>query len=131
VAPGAPRAVLLERDGMRLELLSFGREERDPGGAERAAPPALRAADSPGLSHLTFLVDDLRSTLRSLRDRGVAIDDATLVEHATGAASCLVRDPEGWPVLLVQQPAGVATPYDPAPATAAVGSGASPGEGSR
>lgn len=100
--PGEFQSALLERDGMRLELIAFA-----GGGAPESDTPR---ADRPGLSHLTLLVDDLRSTLQSLRDQGVAAVAGTQVEHAAGAASCLVRDPDGQLVLLVQQPAGVAQP---------------------
>jgi len=101
---GELRSVLLERDGMRLELIAFTV-------ASEAAGHVPPAPNRPGLSHLTFAVDDLRSTLHSLRDRGVEVVDATHVEHGGGVATCLVRDPEGIPVLLLQQPAGVLTPY--------------------
>jgi lactoylglutathione lyase len=96
------RSALLERDGMRLELIAFA--------SGTAAQDQMPRADRPGLSHLTFLVDDLRATLQSLRDQGVPAVDGTQVEHAVGSASCLVRDPDGQLVLLVQQPAGVAQP---------------------
>ena len=99
------RSALLERDGMRLELIAFA--------SGPAAQDDAPRADRPGLSHLTFLVDDLRATLQSLRDQGVPAVEGTQVEHAAGTASCLVRDPDGQLLLLVQQPAGVAQPRPP------------------
>src|SRR6185369_2275341 len=104
-APTAFETVLLERDGMRLELVAFARESGGPLGREDAG--ALRArTDRPGLSHVTFAVDDLRSTLHSLRDRGVRVLEETLVEQANGASTCLVEDPDGLAVLLYERPVG-------------------------
>lgn len=105
VAAAEFRAALLGRDGLRLELICFaGREE--PSGE----PPPR--ADRVGLSHLTFAVDDLSSSLHSLRDRGVEVLEETHTELASGVATCLIRDPDGQLVLLLQQPPGVATPWD-------------------
>lgn len=101
LAAGEFQSALVERDGVRLELIAFA-----GGGADAPAP----CADRPGLSHLTFRVDDLRSTLQSLRDQGVPAVAGTQVEYAAGSSSCLVRDPDGQLILLVQQPAGVASP---------------------
>jgi catechol 2,3-dioxygenase-like lactoylglutathione lyase family enzyme len=100
VAGDAFDAVLLERDGLRLELL----RRTDASGAT-----PLRHAS---LSHLAVAVDDLAATLHSLRDRGVTVLQDTLTEHAAGVRSCLVLDPDGLPIALYQAPAGVASPWD-------------------
>jgi catechol 2,3-dioxygenase-like lactoylglutathione lyase family enzyme len=102
---GGFRSVLLERDGMRLELIAFSESAgaTEPGDVQSSIAP-----NCPGLSHVTFVVDDLQATLQSLRDRGVAVREETFVEQAGGVATCLVRDPEGLLVLLYQRPAGVA-----------------------
>jgi glyoxylase I family protein len=133
--PRDVRCALLERDGLRLELLCLADEARpDEAEGREAREPALdarrpRPCDAIGFSHLTFLVDDLRATLHSLRDRGVAIVEHALVEPATGCASGLVRDPDGLAVLLVQQPAGVRTPYAASPELEAAGELASDEDG--
>ncbi len=59
-----------------------------------------------------MLVDDLATTLHSLRDRGATVLEETAVEPAPGVASCLVLDPDGFPIELYQVPAGVASPWD-------------------
>src|SRR5258707_757801 len=53
-------AVLLARDGVRLELVRRG-----------AAAYGEAAAPGSSLSHLAFAVDDLAATVHSLRARGV------------------------------------------------------------
>jgi catechol 2,3-dioxygenase-like lactoylglutathione lyase family enzyme len=98
----------LERDGLHLELIGFRRPASQ---ASAVAPEANRV----GLSHLTFAVDDLASTLQSLKDRGVGILGETMTELGPGLASCLIRDPDGLLIELYQVPPGVASPYDPAP----------------
>lgn len=103
VRAGRLRTALLGRDGMRLELVCF---------ADRNADGTSVAPDRIGLSHLAFVVDDLEATLQSLRARDVDVDDATRVDLGAGFASCLVRDPDGLPVLLFERPPGVASPYD-------------------
>jgi catechol 2,3-dioxygenase-like lactoylglutathione lyase family enzyme len=73
-------AVYLRRGGFQLELLAFDR----PGN-----PPApVRAMNEPGLTHLSFSVDDVDATL----DRVAALG-GEVVTRVTGAA--FVRDPDG------------------------------------
>jgi len=100
LAPRAIRTVVLARAGMQLELVAWAlaREGDCPG------------PSAPGLFHLTFTVDDLASTIHSLRDRGVEVAQASIVEHARGVASCVLRDPDGVFVRLLQYPTGVADP---------------------
>lgn len=95
------RAVLLRREGFLLQLL------------ERAG--GAPAETSPLVAHLALAVDDLASTLHSLRDRGVAIADHTLADEAPGVRSCVVRDPDGIAVVLCQAPAGIASAWDDEP----------------
>jgi lactoylglutathione lyase len=97
-------AVLLARDGVRLELVRRG-----------AAAHGDAAAQSASLSHLALAVDDLAATVHSLRARGVTVVAETLTEHAAGVLSCLVRDPDGLAIALYQAPAGVASPWDVEP----------------
>jgi len=98
VAVEALDAVLLERDGFRMELL------RTDASVEHVVPTC-------GLSHLALAVDDLATTLHSLRDRGVTIEAGTLTELAPGVATCVIRDPDGFPIVLSQAPSGVASPW--------------------
>jgi catechol 2,3-dioxygenase-like lactoylglutathione lyase family enzyme len=100
VATERVHAVLLRRDDVCLQLL-----QRDPPDDASRAPHAV-------LSHLALAVDDLASTLHSLRDRGVAVDVETLTEHAPGVRSCVIRDPDGLAILLCQAPAGTLLPWD-------------------
>jgi catechol 2,3-dioxygenase-like lactoylglutathione lyase family enzyme len=96
-------SVLLRREGHLLQLVHrYGIESPD-------APP------SPLIAHLALAVDDLASTLHSLRDRGVTIEEHTLVEHAPGVRSCVVRDPDGLAIVLSQVPAGAASDWDDDP----------------
>lgn len=102
VDDGPVEGVLLRREGYLLQLLQRG-------GDVAHAPP------SPLLFHLALAVDDLASTLHSLRDRGVAVEQQTLVEHAPGVRSCVVRDPDGLPIVLCQLPPGAASDWDDDP----------------
>lgn len=99
---GAAEVVLLRRDGFLLQLVRRAIEPDD-------------AASSPLRAHLALAVDDLGSTLHSLRDRGVVVEADTLIEHAPGVRSCVVRDPDGLPVLLCQTPSGVSSEWDDEP----------------
>lgn len=103
VSARALRTALLARDGIRLELLCFADARPDHTGS---------APDRIGLSHLSFVVDDLDATVQSLRDRGVEVVEATRADLGAGCVSCLVRDPDGMAVLLLERPPGVVTPYD-------------------
>lgn len=97
-------AVLLVRDGVRLELVRRVAVAHD----DVAAPGG-------SLSHLALAVDDLAATVHSLRGRGATVVPETLTEHAAGVLSCLIRDPDGLAIALYQAPAGVASPWDVEP----------------
>lgn len=94
-------AVLLVRDGVRLELVR-----------RVGAVSGDEVVQTTCLSHLALAVDDLAATLHSLRARGVTSVPETLTEHAAGVLSCLIRDPDGLAIALYQAPAGVASPWD-------------------
>lgn len=91
-------ATLLRRDGVLLQLLH--------GGGAGASPSSALVA------HLALAVDDLASTLHSLRDRGAEIDERTFCEHAPGVRTCVVRDPDGLAIVLCEAPAGAASAWD-------------------
>jgi catechol 2,3-dioxygenase-like lactoylglutathione lyase family enzyme len=87
------RAVLVSRDGLRIELFEFD-----------AARPVSPSDAGPAPLHLVFAVDDLEATLHSLRDRGIEVLDETRIRFAPGVVSCFVRDPDGLPIQLYQAP---------------------------
>ena len=97
------RAVYLARDGVRVELLAF------------ASPPAParppRVFNEPGLTHLSFRVADLDATLAALRAAGERVLDETIVRFPDrGSAACMVVDPDGQLVELLQAPGDPAAP---------------------
>ena len=97
------RAVYLQRDGVRIELLRF---------ASPPAPPArTRAMHERGLTHLSFRVADLDATIAALRAAGERILDETIIRIPEfRAAACFVVDPDGQLVELVQAPGDPAAP---------------------
>ena len=104
--PGARfTGVFMKRDGMRIELIAF----TDP-------PPErvrrTRRSNEIGHSHLSFYVTDLDATLRDLRAQGVAVDDDTRATLMNGIECCVVRDPDGFPIEIVQTPTLALLPYE-------------------
>jgi catechol 2,3-dioxygenase-like lactoylglutathione lyase family enzyme len=106
---GAPTATLLElpdvrlearfleRDGLRLELLRYATPAPTAGG--------LLTMNRPGLTHLSFRVDDLDAALASLAAVGAAVREQTRVGVATMKAQAVfVTDPDGTRIELVQAP---------------------------
>jgi lactoylglutathione lyase len=92
------RAVYLERDGLRLELLHFAA----PGACDRAG---VRPMNQPGLTHLSLRVDDLDGALARLAGCGGRVLDATRVAiPAARTRAAFVADPDGTRVELVETP---------------------------
>lgn len=92
------RAVYLERDGLRLELLHFAA----PGHRGEAAP---RAMNELGLTHLSVRVDDLDATLARLAGCGGRVLAGTRVAiPAARVRAAFVTDPDGTRVELVEAP---------------------------
>ncbi len=92
------RAVYLERDGTRIELLHFV----EPGSRGDTSP---RPMNELGLTHLSLRVDDLQECLRTLRAAGVRILEETRVDNPTlESAAAFVTDPDGTRIELVQAP---------------------------
>lgn len=75
-------AVYLVKDDFTLELLHFAREGNPPW--------RDRALNEPGLTHLSFSVDDVRATAA----RAVEFGGSILEETDVGAA-IFIRDPDG------------------------------------
>lgn len=108
---GVPEArftgVFMRRDGMRIELIGFTNPPPEP--AVRR-----RAANEIGHSHLSFYVTDLDAALAELRAQGVEIDLATRASLMNGIECCVVRDPDGFPIEIVQTPTLTLLPYESA-----------------
>jgi lactoylglutathione lyase len=100
--------VFLLRDGMRIELIGF--QEPPPDAAVRK-----RAANEIGHSHLSFYVTDLDATLAEVRAQGVEIEPAMRATLVNGIECCVVRDPDGFPIELVQTPTLTLLPYESEP----------------
>lgn len=98
------RAVYLERDGTRIELLHYAA----PG---HRGTGETRPMNQLGLTHLSLRVDDLATTLADLKSAGVRILDRTHIDiPAFGAAAIFVTDPDGVLIELVQAPGDPAAP---------------------
>lgn len=82
-APVGMTAVYLERDGFVLELLHFDREGNDP--------PRARSFTEPGLTHLSFSVDDVAAACALVTEHGGEV----LADTDLGGLAVMVRDPDG------------------------------------
>ena len=92
------RAVYLERDGLRLELLHFA----SPGSCGGAA---IRPMNQLGLTHLSFRVDDLDAALARLADLGgLALADTRVAIPAARTRAVFLTDPDGTRIELVEAP---------------------------
>ncbi len=99
------KGIFMKRDGMRIELIGF----TDPP-PERAR--RKRASNEIGHSHLSFYVLSLDGTLAELRAKGVEIEAATRQELPSGIECCVVRDPDGFAIEIVQVPSLDLIPYE-------------------
>jgi glyoxylase I family protein len=98
------RALYLERDGMRIELLHYP----SPGHRGDGMPRPMNAL---GLTHLSFRVDDLAATRAGLEAAGVRILEATYIDiPAFEAAAIMITDPDGTLIELVQAPGDITAP---------------------
>ncbi len=98
------RAVYLERDGTRIELLHYAA----PGAV---GDGAARAMNARGLTHLSLRVDSVRDSLATLRAGGARVLDETLIDLPEfGAAAVFVTDPDGTLIELVQSPGDLEAP---------------------
>jgi glyoxylase I family protein len=104
--PGAKfKGIFMKRDGMRIEIIAF----TDPP-PDRTVRP--RRSNEIGHSHLSFYVTSLDETLAYLRSQGVAIAEETRAVLPGGIECCVVRDPDGFPIELVQMPVLELLPYE-------------------
>lgn len=104
--PGAQfKGIFMKRDGMRIEIIGF--TNPPPERAVRA-----RGSNEVGHSHLSFYVTDLDAALRDLRAQGVVVEDDTRAVLMNGIECCVVRDPDGFPIEIVQTPTLTLLPYE-------------------
>ena len=82
-APVGMTAVYLERDGFVLELLHFAREGNEP--------QRERSFTEPGLTHLSFSVDDIPTTCALVAEHGGEV----LTDTDVGGLAIMIRDPDG------------------------------------
>jgi catechol 2,3-dioxygenase-like lactoylglutathione lyase family enzyme len=94
----ALRAIYLEREGVRIELLHY-----DAPGAIGASEP--RPMNQLGLTHLSLRVDDLDAQLAELAAAGVNVLKDTRIEVPLARTKAIfITDPDGTLIELVQQP---------------------------
>ena len=99
------KGIFMKRDGMRIEIIGFSNPP-----PERAV--RRRRSNEIGHSHLSFYVTDLDATLRALREQGVTVDDDTRATVVNGIECCVMRDPDGFPIEIVQTPTLNLLPYE-------------------
>jgi catechol 2,3-dioxygenase-like lactoylglutathione lyase family enzyme len=98
VPDAAVRAIFLERDGLRIELLSFVAPELV---GDRAPRPMNRR----GLTHLALRVNELSLVADTLRRAGGTLLEDTAVENPEfGARAMIVLDPDGTRLELIEAP---------------------------
>lgn len=92
------RAIYLEREGVRIELLVYA----SPGHTGGGAPRAMNAL---GLTHLSLRVDDVDAFLPRLGPAGGSVLADTRIDiPEVQTRAIFVTDPDGTLIELVQQP---------------------------
>ena len=99
------KGIFMKRDGMRIEIIGFS--EPKPAQTKRK-----RQSNEIGHSHLSFYVTNLDETLSYLRANGVEVDDETRALLPSGIECCVARDPDGFPIEIVQVPELHLMPYE-------------------
>jgi len=93
-------AVYLQRPGedTRIELLYFRSPGMDPA-------TTVRAVNLAGITHFSFRVDNLQETIDRVKKYGGQLLDSTVTELKDyGVGSCMVTDPDGTRIELLQLP---------------------------
>ncbi len=89
------RAVYLERDGVRIELLHYASPRRKPA-------PRPREMNDLGFTHLSFRVSDFEGTLVALRAAGATVLEDTVIRLAgSDPVAAFLTDPDGVLIELV------------------------------
>lgn len=96
VANARVELVYLERDGVRIELLYY-RSPGHVGSGERRAMNAL------GLTHLSFAVEDLDRTARSVEAAGGCVLEETRAVFKSGNRGLFALDPDGTRIELIER----------------------------
>jgi glyoxylase I family protein len=92
------KAVYLDRDGFRLELLHYGAPQRKP-------PARSHEMNDLGFTHLSFQVTDVPAALVALRAAGATVLDDTVISlPGTDPLAAFVMDPDGVLIELVHAP---------------------------
>lgn len=92
------RAIYLERDGWRLELIEFPK----PGWI---GPRTPRPMNQLGLTHLSFRVDDLEAVCARLEEAGGGLLPATRIGGPDAPVHVIMaHDPDGMRLELIQGP---------------------------
>jgi glyoxylase I family protein len=99
------KGIFMKCDGMRIEIIGFTKPAPEP-------VRAKRAANEVGHSHLSFYVTNLDETLAELAAKGVTVERHTRAVLAGGIECCVIRDPDGFPIELVQMPVLTLLPYE-------------------
>ncbi len=104
LADVAFRAVYLERDGVRIELLDF-----DAPGSEGNGEP--RPMNELGLTHLSLRVSDLDALVERFEEASVRVLRGTRIDVPEArTAAVFVTDPDGTRIELVEAPGDPAQP---------------------
>lgn len=88
--------VYLQRDGFRLELLSYS----DPGVVGEGRP---RRLNTPGLSHLSFRVDDADEMVARIERCGGRAWPERTVKFDGGNRGLMATDPDGTWIELIER----------------------------
>jgi catechol 2,3-dioxygenase-like lactoylglutathione lyase family enzyme len=92
------RAVYLERDGTRIELLHFD-------APAAAGQPGPHPVNRPGLTHLSFRVDDLNAVVSSVERLGGRVLAGSEIDNPRFQTKAVfVVDPDGLRIELLQTP---------------------------
>lgn len=92
------RALFLERDGLRIELLWYAR----PGATAGERP---RPMNQLGLTHVALRVDDVDATIAALVRAGATWLEGTTIDNPEfQARAAMLVDPDGTRLELIQAP---------------------------
>jgi len=93
-------AVYMQRPGedTRIELLYY----HSPG---VETSKNIRAVNLTGLTHLSFRTSDLKATVEKVKQQGGKLIETSLIDNSTyGIMACMVTDPDGLRIELLQAP---------------------------